>query len=353
MDYYCRKLAEHLDVPTLVTNMYKRGATLFNKPLLSLQSLRGFATDLEFVRLLRKQRRILHFGNHHLARYGNLLSHPYLVTVHDLIRYLDMRTRDSLIHAPNLRDRLVLGLDYAGIKRATAVVAVSQATKNDIVQHLGVAADRIFVVHEGVDHSIFRPVQRQMLDEPYVLYVGSEQPRKNLRVLLYALARLNAHRGHRKLKLVKVGAAGGGEAPFRRQTMQLVRDTGLENHVVFTGPVSPDELAAYYSGAACLVLPSYREGFGFPPLEAMACGCPAIVSTAQALVEVAGGAALTFDPDDDQALADQISSVLGDPALRRDLIDRGLDRSREFSWARAARETRNVYRIVAGWALAR
>ncbi len=112
--------------------------------------------------------------------------------------------------------------------------------------------------------------------------------------------------------------------------------------------VADEDLPAYYAGAACLVLPSHYEGFGFPPLEAMACGCPAIVSSAGALPEIAGDATLVVDPRDPPALAGAIELVLTDDAVRRELVDRGLRRARSFTWERTARETRAVYQAVDG-----
>lgn len=121
--------------------------------------------------------------------------------------------------------------------------------------------------------------------------------------------------------------------------------------MLFPGAVPDADLPAWYAGAACLVLPSRYEGFGFTPLEAMACGCPAIVSTAGSLPEVTGGAALTAPPDDAGALCAALRAVLDDEGLRRDLRDRGLARAAAFSWERAARETAAVYeRIMAAGA---
>src|SRR5215211_5970824 len=272
MDAYARclteRLAGHDGVRTLETDVYPRVAELFNVPLLSLPAARAAREDLRFLRRLRQVREPLHLPNHHLGRYGRFLAVPYVVTVHDLIRYFDLKGRGPLIHRPNLRDRLYLGLDYAGIRRATALIAVSQTTKRDLVRHLGIPPARVAVVYEGLDHGLFRPVDRRLVDAPYILFVGSEHPRKDLPTLLCAFRLLKDQPRFGDLRLVKVGAAGG-----------------LQDDVVFTERVPDADLPAYYGGAACLVLPSRYEGFGFPPLEAMACGCPAIVANAGALPE--------------------------------------------------------------------
>jgi hypothetical protein len=192
-----------------------------------------------------------------------------------VIRYLD-RTRDEpLIHAPNRRDRLYVALDVAGIRRADAVIAPSHATRHDLVRHLGIRENRIAVVYEGVDHAVFRPTDRRLLPDPYVLFVGSEHPRKNLASLFRALARLKRDPALRDLRLVKVGAPGGRAAPFREQTLEALRTSGLAaEDVLFIGHLRAENLAAYYAGAECLVFPSLYEGFGLPTVEAMASGCP-------------------------------------------------------------------------------
>src|SRR6266511_1928316 len=144
------------------------------------------------------------------------------------MRFFDLKRLDVFIHRPNLRDRLLLRLDYAGVARATALIAVSETTKRDVVRHLGVPEERLFV--------------------------GSEHPRKNLAAVLRAFAALKRERCLSDLKLVKVGAPGGSEAPFRARTLALVRALGLDDDVVFTEHVPDEDLSAWYSGAACLAI---------------------------------------------------------------------------------------------------
>ncbi|MBD0349330.1 MAG: glycosyltransferase family 4 protein [Thermoleophilia bacterium] len=343
MDLYAQRLAAHLDVPTITTDVHEHLSRAFGAPLFSRRSLRCVRADVRFVRALRAIDGPVHLPNHHLARYARAARGPYVVTVHDLIRYFDWRGNLPLIHRPGPHERLGLRLDYRGIRRADHVIAVSQTTKRDLVRHLGVPEERITVVYEGVDHELFRPVVTRPLDEPYVLFVGSEQPRKNLPRLLRAFAAVKRDRRLADLKLVKVGRASGGERGFRRRTLAAVRELALERDVVFTGLVPDEDLPAWYSAAECLALPSFYEGFGFPPLEAMACGCPVVVSSAGALPEIAGDAALVVDPHDPAALADALRQVLLDPELRRELARRGRQRAAHFSWQRAAEQTIAVY----------
>lgn len=366
MDRYGQQLAARIGVPTFELPLERTSAGHFNVGLLSAASLRGAAGDRAVLRRLRHaldrgpsgqgDGRIAHFAHHHLARYGSALRRPFLVTAHDLIRHSDLTagdltagdlTRaDVLINPPNRRDRRYLRRDYAGMRAASAVIAVSEATRRDLIDRLGLRPDRVFVAHEGLDHSLFQPVRRRLVDGPYLLFVGSEHPRKNLVVLLRAFARLKTDRRWQRLRLVKVGAAGSGEAPFREPTLAALRELGLADQVTFTEEVPDADLPAYYSGAECLVLPSRAEGFGFPPLEAMACGCPVIVSTAGALPEIVGDAGLQVPPDDVEGLHRALRMLLDDAALRRTLRDRGLRQAQDFSWERAARETQRVYQAV-------
>jgi glycosyltransferase involved in cell wall biosynthesis len=354
LDTYARCLAEALagaeGVRTLETDVYQRVAELFNVHPLGRLAARAAWEDLRFVRRLRRVREPLHLPNHHLARYGRFLAVPYVVTVHDLIRYFDLKGWGPFIHRPNLRDRLYLGLDYAGIRRATALIAVSHTTKRDLVRHLGIPPERVAVVYEGIDHGLFRPVASRLVDAPYVLFVGSEHPRKDLPTLLRALRLLKEQPRFAALRLVKVGPAGGREAPFRRRTLAAVAALGLEpgRDVLFTDRVPDADLPAYYGGAACLVLPSLYEGFGFPPLEAMACGCPVVVADAGALPEIAGDAALVVPPRDPPALARAMAMLLTDADARSALVARGLRRARAFSWERTGEQTLAVYRAVEG-----
>jgi len=345
LDRCACELAARLDVRAVEIDGYVRTGDLFGVPLLSRRSLQLLVADLDHVRLLRGAGGgLVHFPHHHLARYGRFLSRPYVVTVHDLIRFFDLKRLDVFIHRPNLRDRLLLRLDYAGVAGATALIAVSETTKRDVIRNLGVHEERIFVVHEGIDHARFRPVERRLLNERYVLFVGSEHPRKNLAAVLRAFAALKRERRLSDLKLVKVGGPGGSEAPFRARTLALVRALGLDDDVVFTEHVPDEDLSAWYSGAACLAWPSLYEGFGFPPLEAMACGCPVVASTAGSLPEIAGPAALLVEPHDERALADAIRTLILDPPS--DLIERGLTHAARFSWDRTARETLCVYEML-------
>ena len=318
----------------------------FGVPLISREAASSAAADVRLVRRLRRSDGLVHLTNQHLARYGVLLDRPYVVTVHDLIRTLDVGRDRPYIQSANRRDRMLLRLDAAGIRRAAAVVAVSDSTRHALRDHLGISPERIFTIHQGVDHARFRPVRRRLLADPYVLFVGSEQPRKNLVGVLEALSRLKRLPAMRRLKLVKIGEPGSATADFRARTLEAVGRLGLADDVVFTGRVPEGDLPAYYSGALCLVLPSFCEGFGLPPLEAMACGCPVVVADTDALREVASGAALLVEPHDPASIESALASLVANPRLRTELSQAGRRRAALFSWQRTARETAMVYELV-------
>ncbi|MFA7249992.1 MAG: glycosyltransferase family 1 protein [Dehalococcoidia bacterium] len=354
MDQYASELAVRLpEIPVLATDESRRVEGEFNRPLASLDLLRSLRSDAGFVRRLRRLGEALHFPNHHLARYGLFMRVPYIVTVHDLIRYFDLQRRRPFIHRPNLSDRIHLALDYAGIRRADAIIAVSNTTKADIVEHLGVPESRVHVVYEGVDRRRFHRTEARPFDFPYVLYVGSEHPRKNLGGLFEAFALLKASGRYPDLRLVKVGAAGGTESDFRAVTERLVQEHRLGDSFVIVDRVHDDALPAYYSGAACTVLPSLYEGFGFPAVEAMACGSPVIVSSAGSLPEIVADAGIVVSPRVPEQLASAIRQLLDSPERADALRAAGSRRAAAFTWERAAIGTRRVYSIVESMALPR
>jgi glycosyltransferase involved in cell wall biosynthesis len=347
LDLYVQKLAEKLDVSKLFTDIYQGNAELFNVSFFNRRALKAIWQDRHFVRMVNRLDCIVHLPNHHLGRYGLSLNRPYIITVHDLIRYFELRRQSTFIQHPNLRDHVYLSMDYKGIKKAAHIIAVSHSTKRDLIHHLAIAEERISVVYEGIDHQVFRPVERRLVDHPYLLYVGTEQPRKNFVGLLRAFRILKRQNGFKDLKLVKVGRSGGLDNEFRDQTIRAIRELSLSNDVIFTDYVPEEDLPAYYSGAECFVLPSLYEGFGFTPLEAMACGCPVIVSNAASLPEIVGDAALLVDPGDISGLVGSFQVVLTDRGMRRKLVSKGLERAKLFSWENTARETLNVYESIA------
>ena len=260
------------------------------------------------------------------------LAHPLptVVTVHDLgYRYFP--------GAHPARQRLYLDWSTRfSARAATQVLADSAATQDDLVRFYGVPKEKITVVYPGrderlawVDPAAVRA--RYGLAPDYLLHVGTLQPRKNLARLMEAAASLRAR--WPGLQLVLAGQPGWQAGPILAQARAHSDSVRLLDYV------PDDDLPGLYSGARAFVFPSLYEGFGFPVLEAMACGTPVVCSNTSSLPEVAGEAALLVEPDDTAALADAIGRLLEDAALRENLIARGLEQVQKFSWERAAQET--------------
>ncbi|MBD0281230.1 MAG: glycosyltransferase family 4 protein [Thermoleophilaceae bacterium] len=350
LDGYARELAARLRAPVVPAP----GSTgSFGHALLSRESLQRARMDRDLLRRLRRLRApLLHFTSQHLARYGPRAGTPYIVTVHDLIRLSDWQQRhdrEPLVHRPNLRDGLLMRADARGIRRAAAVLAVSEWTADELRSQVAIPDERLHAVPEGVDTSRFRPAVPPPGAGRYLLFVGSEQPRKNLRTLVRALAVVTRDRRHADLRLVKVGSPGGPEAPYRQRFLEEVRAAGVAERLVLPGRVPHDELLSWYSGAECLVIPSLAEGFGLPVLEAMACGCPVILPAETAQAEVGGFAAARYRPATDAAaLAAAIRRLLDAPRYREEVRRRGFRRARELSWERTVERTRAVYASVLG-----
>lgn len=247
--------------------------------------------------------------------------------------------------APRLKaylDRVV----PASARRADHILADSQATKDDLQALYGITADKITVLHGGVD-SRFRPQpleaqeairQKYHLDHlPFILSVGTVQPRKNYERLIEALADLR-HAGH-DIHLVIAGGRGWLDAPI----YALVKSTGMEAFVHFIGFVEDDDLPALYSAATCFAYPSLYEGFGLPVLEAMACHTPVLTSNVSSMPEAAGDAAILIDPFDTQAISHQLERIINETQLRETLIQKGTEHVKSFSWQKSAQKLKNVY----------
>ena len=239
------------------------------------------------------------------------------------------------------------------VQRADLLIAVSEATRQDILKYLGVPPEKVKVIYNGVDHN-YRAVmepeirmavrKRYRLPEQFILMVGSIQPRKNIAGALAAIASLRKNGRNFQWKLVLVGGGGWKNEGLVDQ----VREHGLSDYVIMTGYVSEDDLPVVYSLADLMVFPSFYEGFGLPVVEAMACGVPVVTSNNSCLPEIAGDAAVLVDPHDIGSIADGIRSLLEDQDLRQQCIDKGLARARLFTWEDAARQTLQAFHELVG-----
>ena len=271
-----------------------------------------------------------------------LTTCPFVVTIHDCIhlrfpQYLPNR-------AAYYYARTVMS---TAAHRARRVLTVSCASKKDILHLLKIPADKIEVIYNGLDErlaqtpsaeEVARVQQRFLLTSPFVLYAGNIKPHKNVDRLIEAFSLLRQQTPD-DVKLLIIGDEISKYPNLRR----LVHRHQLHQHVRFLGFVPDETLAVLYRLASVFVFPSLYEGFGLPPLEAMAAGAPVITSNVSSLPEVLGDAALLIDPLDSQAIATAMARVLGDRSLRDELIRRGHNRVKAFSWEEAAARTYAVY----------
>lgn len=234
------------------------------------------------------------------------------------------------------------------VKYADEIIAISEYTKQDILNILKVPEERVTVTHLAAD-STYRQIKESetlervrrvyKLPEKFVLFIGSLEPRKNIRTLIYAYARL-PERFRKEFPLVIAGAKGW----LNSDISQVVRDLHLEGKVLFPGFIDKEDISAIYSLATVFVYPSLYEGFGLPILEAMACATPVITSNTSSMPEVAGDAAKLICPNDVDGLTAALEDILDNEALRDEMRAKGLKRATNFSWDKCAKETIAVYK---------
>lgn len=267
-----------------------------------------------------------------------------VLTVHDL-----SFERHPDFFPSGMRARM-RALMPAQVRRAARIIAVSHATRDDLIELYGVHQARIRVIHNGVSEDFAPPppdaappdiLRRMDVSTPYILGVGNLGRRKNQRALVRAFSRLEAARQGR-IKLVLVGKP----TESADEVMQAIRQSGVAEHIRLAGFVDQDALIALYGHALYSVYLSFYEGFGLPILESMACGAPVLTSDCSCMPEIAGDAALLADPADDSAILAAMTRLIEDDGLRARLRAAGLRHARGFTWAEAARQTQAVYREV-------
>ncbi len=268
-----------------------------------------------------------------------------VITIHDLafLIYPHFLTKDGARYYGQI-DRAV--------RRADHIIAVSHSTKNDLVRMLGVAEERITVIHEAADPRM-RPIPRAEalqrvqalygVPDDFILFVSTIEPRKNVGGLLRAYRRLRDD-----YRLTPALVLAGSPGWLNDDVHALVNQLNLKEHTYFLGRVETNDLPYLYNAARCLVHPAFYEGFGLTPLEAMACGTPTIVSNVSSLPEVVGDAALLVDPNQDEEITVALWRILTDKDLAASLRMKAQQRAASFSWRRAAEQTMAVYRKVAG-----
>ena len=252
----------------------------------------------------------------------------------------------------HVRSNVMLhNLRFRNINKADAILTNSEHTKKDIIEHLKISPDKIFVTYLGAD-DIFVPSadsdiaaikMKYGIAAPYMLFVGTVEPRKNLKTLIRAFNNIKSGKDIPH-KLVIAGRKGWKYEDIFSE----IRKSAYSSDIIYLDYIPESDLPGLMSGCDVFVYPSLYEGFGLPVLEAMKCGAPVITSNVSSLPEVGGNACIYIDPNDDKSLADNIYSVISDSALKKSMAEKGNFRAKDFSWDKCAEETMAVYRAVAG-----
>lgn len=270
-----------------------------------------------------------------------------VVTIHDCIHLMF----PEYLPYHRLGTICARAMMYSATHRADRILTVSESSKRDILRFFQVRPEKIAVIYNATDEhfripptedAVARVRERYQLQDPFVLYVGNVKPHKNVERLIEAFALVRRRRMD-GLKLVIIGDEISKFQTLRRAVLKHK----LHKHVRFLGFVPDGTLSVLYRLASVFVFPSLYEGFGLPPLEAMACGAPVITSNVSSLPEVMGGAALLVDPYSAESIAEAIGRVLSDPVLAAELRAKGLARAQDFSWEQSAARTLEIYREVA------
>lgn len=270
---------------------------------------------------------------------------PLVVTVHDLTTLLVREYRRSV------GARLYNALVSAAARGAGQVITDSEASRQDIVQHLGIPAERVTAIHLAVGPQ-YKPESDFLLDmavlrkydlpEEYVLYLGGYDLHKNVPTLLVAYSYVAQAVGD-AYPLVLAGRKPAADDPHLPDYLGIIEHLQLQEQVHWIGYVDEEDKPAVYRGASCFVFPSRYEGFGLPPLEAMACGVPVVTTDAASLPEVVGNAAFAVDPDDERDMAGAVIATLVQENLAAELRAKGLEQAATFSWEKTALQTLTVF----------
>ena len=279
----------------------------------------------------------------------------FVVTIHDLIltKFPTIRATTLSPLFYKIKNRIYRIVIWLAIKRAKIVIAVSQFTKDDIVRQFKIKPDKVVVTYEGVSGLLNKKLggfsnDKEILlgyniSSPFLLYVGNAYPHKNLEGLVKVFSVIHGKRPNLSLVLV------GRQDYFYKRVQEFTEKYwGEKSPVIFPGFVPDENLAFLYNHALAYVFPSFYEGFGLPPLEAMAGGCPVVSSNKSSLPEILGEAAIYFNPEDEGEMIKQIEKIIEDKNLRQELVKRGYEQVKKYSWEKCAQETLGVYGEVLG-----
>ena len=294
---------------------------------------------------MRRERPDVYHAPHYVL--PPAVSCASVVTIHDCIHLMFPQYLPSRMAYAYARSVM-----WAAARRAQSIITVSEASKRDILHFFNVPPEKVVVVPNAIDERFLVPPpdielarvrERYQLQHGFVLYAGNIKPHKNLVRLIEAFSQIRQG-PFQELKLLIIGDQISKLPALRRAVHQLK----LHKHVRFLGYIPDETLAVLYRSAEVFVFPSLYEGFGLPPLEAMASGTPVVTSNTSSLPEVTGGAAVLVDPYDVGSIVDGVRRVLTDPSLAAELRRKGPLRAREFSWARSVAKTKALYEARGG-----
>ncbi|MGB7970091.1 MAG: glycosyltransferase family 1 protein [Methanobacterium sp.] len=253
----------------------------------------------------------------------------------------------------DILDRKFKSYSINAMKDVDKIITISDFTKNELINYTNISPNKIKTIYLGVDNQFKQLSSKEIEDirmeyklpNSYILYVGSEQSRKNFISIIKAFYNLKKKYNLKDLKLIKAGSPQISDSQ-RNKIFDLIKELNLEKDIIFTNYVSEEYLVKLYNAADIFVYPSLYEGFGLPPLEAMACGCPVITSNTSSLPEVVGDAGIMINPYDIDSLTESIHKILADNDLKKELSKKSLERAKFFNWKKTADQTLEVYEEV-------
>jgi glycosyltransferase involved in cell wall biosynthesis len=316
------------------------------KKILANAPYYSIAEQTKFLHFLNREKlNLMHFTHFNAPIF---YSRPSIITIHDLTLSLyPGKKKASLLHR--------IGYDItlkSGVSKAKKIIAVSKHTKKDLQNLLQTPQEKIEVIYEGVnkdfrilsydDDNIKDVKQKFGLDKPFILYTGVWRSHKNLPNLIKAFNILKNDYGYDSYLII----TGKKDPLYAPDILNVANSLNITKDIIFTDLVNEDELVALYNAAEAYVFPSLYEGFGLSPLEAMQCGTPVVTSDASCIPEICQGNAIYFDPDNPEEMAEKIFEVLSRPSLREELVKKGLEHVKKFSWERMAEKTLELYNQI-------
>jgi len=310
---------------------------LADAPIYSLRE------QFHFLEILKNEKLdLMHFTHFNAPLF---YRGPSIVTIHDLtLSFYPGKKKRSIIH------RLGYHLTFrSAVRKAKKIITISENSKKDLMKLIGTKEEKIQIIYQGVGDEFKKLPEKEVqksldnlhITEPFFLYTGVWRSHKNIPNMIKAFNEVKKHPECKNLKLVMTG----NENPLYPEIKETIQECDLEDDVIFSGLVPEQDLLALYNAAQIYIFPSFYEGFGLPPLEAMACGTPVAASNSSSIPEIAGkDNAVFFDPENYEEMAEKIYLLYKNQNLQKKLIKRGFERIKKFDWQKTASETLNLYK---------